>query len=108
DPSGRYLSEWSDKQIGRPYAITFDHNGKAFIADGGDQPQDPPDRSAWVKVRSDGTPIMRIGQFGNYDGQFEMAHTIAIDASGAVYVGDITGKRIQKFEAAISQSTLGD
>jgi hypothetical protein len=51
---------------------------------------------------------MRIGQFGNYDGQFEMAHTIAIDTSGAVYVGDITGKRIQKFKAAISQSTLGD
>jgi hypothetical protein len=26
-----------------------------------------------------------------------MAHSIAVDAEGAVYVGDITGARVQKF-----------
>ncbi len=103
DPSGRYLAQWSDKQIGRPYAIAFDHIGNVFIADGGEQPQDPPDRSAWVMLGPDGVPLMRIGRFGNYDGQFEMAHTIAIDAYGAVYVGDITGKRVQKFIVSTSQ-----
>lgn len=97
DASGRYLSQWSGKKIGRPYAIAIANNGDSFIADGGEQPRDPPDRSAWVIVGVNGVPITRVGQFGNHDGQFEMAHTIAIDASGAVYVGDITGRRVQKF-----------
>jgi hypothetical protein len=26
-----------------------------------------------------------------------MAHSIAVDAEGSVYVGDITGARVQKF-----------
>jgi len=26
-----------------------------------------------------------------------MAHSIAVDADGAIYVGDITGARVQKF-----------
>ena len=98
DDSGHFLSQWSGKQLGRPYAIAIDHHGKAYIADGGDQPHAPPDRSAWAVVQTaDGSPIARIGRFGNYDGQFQMAHSIAVDAEGAVYVGDITGGRVQKF-----------
>lgn len=77
-------------------AIAIDKRGSAYIADGGDQP-DGPDRSAWARARLDGTPLVRVGRFGNYDGQFEMAHSIAVDAEGAVYVGDITGARVQKF-----------
>ncbi|MBS0193904.1 MAG: 6-bladed beta-propeller [Proteobacteria bacterium] len=97
DASGHYLREWKDGRIGRPYAIAIDHDGHAFVADGGDQPKAPPDRSAWVEVAPDGSPLARIGRFGNYDGQFEMAHAIAVAADGAVYVGDITGARVQKF-----------
>jgi peptidylamidoglycolate lyase len=97
DSAGHYLTQWAGKQFGRPYAIAVDERGQAYIADGGDQPDGPPDRSAWVLARSDGTPVARIGRFGNYDGQFEMAHSIAVDAEGSVYVGDITGARVQKF-----------
>ena len=97
DASGHYLTQWAGKQFGRPYAIAIDHRGIAYVADGGDQPRAPPDRSAWVFVQPDGTPRARFGRFGNYDGQFEMAHSIAVDAEGSVYVGDITGARVQKF-----------
>jgi peptidylamidoglycolate lyase len=97
DASGHYLNQWTGRELGRPYAIAIDHRGQAYVADGGDQPDAPPDRSAWVLVRADGIPLARIGRFGNYDGQFKMAHSIAIDAEGSVYVGDITGARVQKF-----------
>ena len=97
DAAGHYLSQWASNQLGRPYAIAIDKSGNAYIADGGDQPDSPPDRSAWVMVRLDGTPLTRVGRFGNYDGQFELAHSIAVDAEGSVYVGDITGARVQKF-----------
>ena len=97
DSIGRFLRQWSDVKLGRPYAIALDRNGNAYVADGGDQPDAPPDRSAWAVVGADGVLLARIGQFGNYDGQFEMAHSIAVDADGSVYVGDITGGRVQKF-----------
>jgi peptidylamidoglycolate lyase len=97
DSAGHFLAQWAGKQFGRPYAIAVDRRGQVYVADGGDQPDGPPDRSALVLARPDGTPVARIGRFGNYDGQFEMAHSIAVDVDGSVYVGDITGARVQKF-----------
>ncbi len=95
DPEGHYLSQWAGTRQGRLNAIAIDKRGSAYIADGGDQPEGLPDRSAWVLARLNGPPLARVGRFGNYDGQFERAHSIAIDEKGAVYVGDITGARIQ-------------
>ena len=105
DSAGHYLRQWADEQLGRPYAVALDRLGIAYVADGGDQPNAPPDRSAWAVVQSDGKPLARIGRFGNYDGQFEMAHSIAVDAEGSIYVGDITGARVQKFVRAAINST---
>ncbi len=82
---------------GRSYEIAVDTGGKAFRADGGDQPVGPPDRSAWMLIRLDGTPLARVGRFGNYHGEFEMTRSIAVDAQGAAYVGDISGTRVRKF-----------
>ena len=71
-------------------------NDTAFVADGGDQPDTPPDRSGVAVVRPDGSVIERFGRWGNYDGQFEMAHAVAVAGDGSVYVADITGGRVQK------------
>ena len=97
DGSGHYLRQWAGKELGRPYGLAIDRRGRVYVADGGPQPDEPPDRSAWSVLDSDGVPIARIGRFGNYDGEFQMAHSIAVDRAGSVYVGDITGARIQKF-----------
>jgi hypothetical protein len=68
-----------------------------FIADGGDQPEVPPDRAGVAVVDADGHLMTRFGRFGNYDGQFRLAHDIAVAKDGAVYVVDAWGQRVQKF-----------
>lgn len=97
DRQGRYLNAWSSSGIGRPYGIAFLGNGRFAIADGGDQPQSGPDRSALVVVDDRGKVIERVGRYGNYDGQFRMAHHLAAGRDGAIFIVDIGGQRVQKF-----------
>ena len=97
DGNGRYLGEWKSTDIGRPYGLRLASDGTAYIADGGEQPSVPPDRSGVAVVSREGKQITRFGRWGNYDGQFEMAHAIAVASDGSVYVADIRGKRVQKF-----------
>jgi peptidylamidoglycolate lyase len=40
-----------------------------------------------------------FGRYGNYDGQFQLGHDIAVGEDGAVYVVDAWGMRVQKFLA---------
>lgn len=97
DGTGRFLTQWRGSDVGRPYAIALDAAGKAYIADGGDQPPEPPDRAGVVVLDRDGQVLTRFGRFGNYDGQFRIAHDIAVGPDGAVYVVDALGQRLQKF-----------
>jgi peptidylamidoglycolate lyase len=97
DSTGKYLAEWKGAELGRPYDVGIGPDGTVFVADGGDQPDAPPDRSALVVAHQDGSVVERVGRWGNYDGQFEIAHDVAVGPDGAVYVGDVTAKRIQKF-----------
>lgn len=97
DSSGRFLAEWRGPDVGRPYAIAVGADGRAYIADGGDQPSEPPDRAGVAVVGRDGKVMTRFGRFGNYDGQFRLAHDVAVGSDGAVYVVDVSGQRVQKF-----------
>lgn len=97
DATGRFLAQWKSPGIGRPYSLALIGGGGAAIADGGEQPESGPDRSGVAIVNRAGEVETRFGRFGNYDGQFRMAHDVAVDAAGNLYVVDITGQRIQKF-----------
>jgi peptidylamidoglycolate lyase len=44
DAGGRYLTEWRGPAVGRPYGVAVGSDGDVYIADGGDQPSEPPDR----------------------------------------------------------------
>jgi hypothetical protein len=46
----------------------------------------------------DGKSLGRIGEKGTGPGQFLMPHMLCIDSRGALYVAEVTGQRIQKFE----------
>ncbi len=97
DGDGHFLAEWQGPDLGRPYAIAVASDGRTFIADGGDQPSEPPDRSGVAVVDREGRLLTRFGRFGNYDGQLRLAHDIAVGSDGAVYVVDAWGQRVQKF-----------
>lgn len=97
DKTGHYIEQWKGDDIGRPYDVAITPKGIAFVADGGDQPEAPPDRSAVAVLEPDGTLIERFGRWGNYDGQFQIAHDIAVAKDGSVYVGSIIDGRVQKF-----------
>jgi peptidylamidoglycolate lyase len=97
DTSGHFLAEWRSPDVGRPYAVAVSPEAKAFVADGGDQPTEPPDRSGVAVLDREGRVLTRFGRFGNYDGQFQIAHDIALGRDGAVYVADVLGQRVQKF-----------
>ncbi len=99
DQSGKFLDQWQGAELGRPYAAAVGQQDRVFVADGGDQPEVPPDRAGVAVVDADGHLITRFGRFGNYDGQFRLAHDIAVAKDGAVYVVDAWGQRVQKFVA---------
>jgi peptidylamidoglycolate lyase len=99
DREGRFLTQWKSAEIGRPYAIAIGADGKAYVADGGDQPSEPPDRSRALRLSLEGAVEATFGRYGNYDGQFMLAHDITVGHDGAVYVVDAGGLRVQKFVA---------
>ncbi len=51
-----------------------------------------------VSDRKSGKDLSAFGRAGPYPGEFRWAHTIAVDAHGNIYVGEVsTGKRVQRF-----------
>lgn len=97
DPRGQFIRQIKAPNIGRPYSLALLTGERLVIADGGEQPESGPDRSGLAITDVAGRVLQRIGRFGNYDGQFRMAHDVAVDAEGDVYVVDIAGQRVQKF-----------
>ncbi len=97
DPSGRLLEIWKSPMIGRPYGIAPLSGGRFVIADGGEHPDEGPDRSGAAIVDQHGRVLGQFGRFGVYDGQFWGAHAVATDRHDGIYIVDVDGLRVQKF-----------
>ena len=69
-----------------PQDIAISTDGTAFVTDLGDFK--PPDRSGVYVLRSDGSRITRIGRYRNYDGQFLVAHGVAVGKDGEASDGE--------------------
>lgn len=76
----------------RPTDVAWDSAGNIFVADGYGN-------SRIAKFDKNGRFIKSWGSRGTEPGQFNIPHTIAIDAQNNVYVGDRENKRIQVFDA---------
>jgi peptidylamidoglycolate lyase len=97
DGNGRFLKEWKSEGLGRPYNMDFGPDGCLYVVDGGDQDPLAP-RGRVIKMTADGAILERWGSFGRGPGQFDEGHDVAVGADLSVYVVDIQGGRIQKFQ----------
>jgi DNA-binding beta-propeller fold protein YncE len=89
DLEGNYLTQWNE--TGAPFGLFLTHDRRMFLADG---------RADLARILNlDGKSLTRWGQKGSAPGQFDLPHAICMDSRGAVYVTEITGKRVQKFRA---------
>lgn len=93
---GKFLAQWSERAMGRPYGLRAGPDGLLYVTDGGEQPKSPPHRSGVAVLDRSGRVVTTFGRWGNQDGQFMMAHAIAVAPGGEIYVGDINGQRVQK------------
>jgi hypothetical protein len=75
----------------RPTDVAWDPAGNIFVADGHGN-------SRVAKFDRNGRFIKSWGTKGGEPGQFNTLHTIAVDASGNIYVGDRDNHRIQVFD----------
>jgi hypothetical protein len=75
----------------RPTDVAWDAAGNIFVADGYGN-------SRVAKFDRNGKFLLSLGSRGTGPGQFNIAHTMAIDAQGNVYVGDRGNRRIQVFD----------
>ena len=82
----------SDWLFNQPTDVAFGKNGEIYVADGYGN-------SRVVKFDHDGNFIKAWGRYGTGPGEFNLPHTIVVDQSGRVYVGDRDNKRIQIFDA---------
>jgi len=80
-----------DKHFGRPTDIAWLPDGTFFITDGYVN-------TRVVKFDKNGKYLMTWGTKGNGPGQFNLPHSIAIDAKRRLYVADRSNSRIQIFD----------
>lgn len=73
--------------------IAFAANGHLFIADGYAN-------ARVVEYSADGKKVGEWGTAGTGPGQFNLPHSIQIDAAGVVYVADRENGRVQRFDQA--------
>ena len=78
-----------------PSDVVVAPNGDIFVADGhGEKTND-----RIVKLSKDGKFIKAWGRHGSAQGEFNVPHTIALDSTGRVFVGDRSNNRIQIFDS---------
>ena len=79
-----------------PNAVLVTPKGTIFVSDGHEA--GPGHNARVMKFDADGKFIKQWGEHGIYGGQFEVAHCLAMDKEGHLYVGDRWNNRIQEFD----------
>ncbi len=90
---GKFGFAWREADIGRfdvPWGVATDKQGNLYASD--------TSNARIQKYQSDGTPLLKWGRDGAYDGAFFYPRGIAVDFTNNIYVADEGNHRIQKFD----------
>jgi hypothetical protein len=82
----------ADWLFNQPTDVAFGKNGEIYVSDGYGN-------SRVVKFDRDGKFLKSWGRYGTGPGEFNLPHSVVVDKSGHVYVGDRENRRIQIFDA---------
>ena len=108
DTDGKLLAVWDDLLMPWGFAVTADD--EIWVC--GSTRVRQPDESGWiitppvgqllVKYDTDGTALLRVplempAATGSKPGDVDWVHCIGVDSRGRVYLGDIQGKRVQRY-----------
>lgn len=86
DQDGHFLRQFGGFA---PYGLFITRDDVLFVADGR--------ANKVLKMTLDGKILAEWGSRGTGPGEFAMPHGITVGTDGAVYVGEVGGKRLQKF-----------
>jgi sugar lactone lactonase YvrE len=93
--------EWNEasgsRRLNQPNDVAIASNGDVFIVQG--HTPGPTGDARVLKFDKDGRFIKSWGGKGTGPGQFQVAHGIAIDARGLLWVADRENQRIQVFDS---------
>jgi hypothetical protein len=108
DQSGKFLAEWRDRMV--PWSLCITRNDEIWACGSSPMPHVkdkllfglPPKDQVLIKFNTSGKPLetwtIPKGEEGQEKpGDLNWVHAIAEDSQGNLYVGDIMGKRAQKF-----------
>jgi DNA-binding beta-propeller fold protein YncE len=90
---GKFGFAWRGAGMGKfdvPWGIATDKDGNLYVSD--------TSNARIQKFQADGTPLMKWGRDGSFDGAFFFPRGIAVDLVGNVFVADEGNHRIQKFD----------
>ncbi len=85
------VSGWSENRFNMPSSLAFLPDGSFLVADGYVN-------GRIAKYDQDGNYISEFGSKGSGPGQFDLVHSITIDAQGRIYAADRRNHRIQVFD----------
>jgi streptogramin lyase len=99
DQSGKFIDQW--KQFGRPSGVYIDKNDTIYVADSQSNAAQNPGFTRGVRIGSakDGKLAAFIPDTHPDPDQTHTAGAegVSADASGNIYVGDVTGMELQKY-----------
>jgi tripartite motif-containing protein 71 len=88
DQNGKFLGKWTD--VGSPFGLYYVKSENVlYMCDGLNK--------RIVKLNLDGQVLGVLSSPGKAPGKLDIAHYLAVDSTGAIYVAEIKNWRIQKF-----------
>ncbi|MCJ8311378.1 MAG: peptidylamidoglycolate lyase [Saccharospirillaceae bacterium] len=100
--NGEWLDTWDNNDLGRPFSLQVGPDQLLYVVDGGDvletRGKDTDPRSQIIIMTLKGEILKRWGVYGSKLGELMIPHDVAVAKNGNIFVAELKGNRLQKFE----------